>query len=162
VQNFFLRLLAGAITGWYVDSSNVTHGFLHSPQGNYTTIDPKGGQSTICAIVNPSNEVAGFYFDANGWQSTVPSSDPLGTPGDWLPHAHIGRQTHHICAKSVFDEGAPKPRRGDVVRTEGVEPSGLLNPADFLTVYGFCRPEPLSRKFCVCCVCGLDSSAQSR
>ena len=55
-----------AITGWYVDSTNASHGFLRSLQGKYTTIDPKGSQGTICVSVTPSDEVAGFYFNANG------------------------------------------------------------------------------------------------
>ena len=33
---------AGLIAGYYIDSSNVSHGFLRSPNGSFTTFDPPG------------------------------------------------------------------------------------------------------------------------
>src|SRR5262249_36539508 len=45
---------AGAITGNYNDASNVTHGFVRSPDGEITTFDPSGSTSTFSAAINPA------------------------------------------------------------------------------------------------------------
>ena len=43
---------AGLIAGYYIDTNNVSHGFLRSPNGSLTKFDPPGvgtapGQGTI-------------------------------------------------------------------------------------------------------------------
>jgi hypothetical protein len=38
---------AGAITGWYSDTSGVFHGFLRALDGTITTFDPSGSIGTI-------------------------------------------------------------------------------------------------------------------
>ena len=59
----------GAITGHYVDSASVSHGFLRDKNGVITTFDAPGagtgaGQGTQSFAISPDGEVTGFYFDA--------------------------------------------------------------------------------------------------
>jgi hypothetical protein len=66
---------AGAITGWYSDTSGVFHGFLRAPDGTITTFDPPGSTSTIVGSggepfagppINPAGVITGYYSDASG------------------------------------------------------------------------------------------------
>ena len=72
---------AAAVTGFYTDSKNVTHGFLRTPDGRITTFDAPGagnetvsgfygtpggvmlGQGTLSVSINPAGAVTGFFFD---------------------------------------------------------------------------------------------------
>jgi uncharacterized membrane protein len=66
---------SGAIAGTYRDSSNVSHGFLRSPEGGFTTFNvPSAGtsdyQGTGCysdcpVALNNLGEIAGTYVDAS-------------------------------------------------------------------------------------------------
>lgn len=65
---------AGTITGFYVDGSNVFHGFLRTREGKITTFDapgagsvgsPGGGQGTQPMTINPEGVITGHYTDAN-------------------------------------------------------------------------------------------------
>jgi predicted membrane protein len=56
---------SGAITGYYVDASNLPHGFLRAKDGSITTIDPPGAIATFAYSINPSGAIAGFYQDAS-------------------------------------------------------------------------------------------------
>ena len=58
---------SGAITGSYVDSSLVSHGFLRHPDGTITTFDAPGagteiGQGTVPAVITPQGLIVGTYF----------------------------------------------------------------------------------------------------
>jgi hypothetical protein len=63
----------GAIAGYYIDGSNVVHGFVRSPRGNITTFDAPAGASSLgfgcfseCPLgLNDSGEVTGVYADTN-------------------------------------------------------------------------------------------------
>jgi hypothetical protein len=85
---------AGAIAGIYTDSNNVYHGFVRSPNGNFTTFDAPGagtssyqgtGCGADCAVsISALGEVTGTYSDSNynyhGYfrssNGTVQSFDP--------------------------------------------------------------------------------------
>jgi hypothetical protein len=63
----------GAITGYYTDASNVSHGFLRAPHGAFTTFDVLGagtgdGQGTFAPAfgfgINPKGTITGDYVDA--------------------------------------------------------------------------------------------------
>jgi hypothetical protein len=59
-----------AVTGFYLDGSNVFHGFLRAPDGKLTTFDVSGGgtgyfQGTYPASNNPAGEITGNYTDTN-------------------------------------------------------------------------------------------------
>jgi hypothetical protein len=58
---------AGAITGWYFDTSGATHGFVRAPDGMFTTFDAPGGvngTAFLCCIT-PEGAVVGISYDAN-------------------------------------------------------------------------------------------------
>ncbi|HEV8046558.1 MAG TPA: hypothetical protein VGP35_02450, partial [Terriglobales bacterium] len=62
--------LLGEITGQYIDSSGVNHGFVRSPLGDITTFDAPGagtasGQGTIPATPNVFGVITGQYIDSN-------------------------------------------------------------------------------------------------
>lgn len=59
----------GAITGNYVDSNNLSHGFVRAPKGMITPFDaPKAGtqagQGTFPASNNPAGAITGYYIDS--------------------------------------------------------------------------------------------------
>src|ERR1022692_1384289 len=61
----------GSILGWYIDSSNVHHGFLRSPAGAITTFDAPGagtgsGQGTFPQGINSALVIVGTYVDTSG------------------------------------------------------------------------------------------------
>src|SRR5438874_684561 len=55
----------GAITGWYTDSAQVSHGFLRDRNGAFTTFDapgaPGAGPGTFPFAISPGGEITGFY-----------------------------------------------------------------------------------------------------
>jgi hypothetical protein len=63
----------GAIAGYYIDGSNVVHGFVRSRGGKITTFDAPAGASSLgfgcfqaCPLgLNDSGEVTGVYADTN-------------------------------------------------------------------------------------------------
>src|SRR6516225_5513115 len=56
----------GAITGYFVDSVGVEHGFLRRNDGFFTTFDVPGALGTEPGTINPSGAVSGDYFDPSG------------------------------------------------------------------------------------------------
>jgi len=68
---FFSALnLAGASTGFYIDASNVYHGFVRAPNGEITTFDVPGAgtgaiQGTYPYSINKKGETIGLYVDTN-------------------------------------------------------------------------------------------------
>ena len=59
---------AGAITGFYVDASGGSHGFLRSPEGAITTFDVTGSiiGSTTPNALNLEGAIVGFFANQNG------------------------------------------------------------------------------------------------
>jgi uncharacterized membrane protein len=57
----------GAITGSYWDANGFSHGFLRSPDGEFTTFDVPGagGYGTTPIALNLEGAVVGFYTDSN-------------------------------------------------------------------------------------------------
>jgi hypothetical protein len=64
----------GLITGYYVDSSNVNHGFVRAPGGTITEFDAQGagtgpGQGTFVSgtdCLTDAGATVGYYVDSNG------------------------------------------------------------------------------------------------
>ena len=64
----------GAITGYYVDTNNVYHGFLRSHEGSFTTFEAPGADTTAGSFngtvpnsINNSGAITGSYTDANSF-----------------------------------------------------------------------------------------------
>jgi len=62
---------AEEMTGYYLDSEGVYHGFQRTPTGTITSFDAPGagtssGQGTIAEDINTRGEVAGYYADSYG------------------------------------------------------------------------------------------------
>ena len=60
----------GAITGYYLDASNVFHGYMRDANGTITTFDAPGAgtgpfQGTIAQGINPAGVIAGNHIDAS-------------------------------------------------------------------------------------------------
>jgi hypothetical protein len=61
----------GTIAGFYLDTNNVEHGFVRSPQGEITTFDVPGAgaagplQGTVSQNINTKGVIAGFYTDTD-------------------------------------------------------------------------------------------------
>jgi hypothetical protein len=56
---------SGAITRVYIDANSVYHGYLRSPDGKITTIDPKGSFLTFSSGMNDADAITGYYLDGN-------------------------------------------------------------------------------------------------
>ena len=55
---------AGVITGYYVDSSNINHGFVRSRNGVFTEFDAaSAGPGTLPYGINDAGAVTGYYLD---------------------------------------------------------------------------------------------------
>jgi hypothetical protein len=54
----------GAIVGSYKDASDLTHGFLRKPDGNFTMIDVPGSALTTPTGITPAGVITGWYCDS--------------------------------------------------------------------------------------------------
>jgi len=121
---------AGAITGYYNDSSGVYHGFIRAPHGTITTFDApgagttEGGLGTYSLSINPEGAITGYYVDAN-----------------WVYHGFIRAPNGNITTFDAPGAGA------DPGSTEGTLPlainangtvAGFFQGTNWLT-HGFSR-----------------------
>jgi hypothetical protein len=77
--------LEGTTAGYYIDESNMQHGFVRSPYGEITSFDPAGSTSTfVCeeTCLNLEGAVTGFYSDASGTHGFVRQPNGNITPFD--------------------------------------------------------------------------------
>jgi len=81
---------AGQIVGYYLDSSQVAHGFLYSGS-TYTTIDdPLGTKGTVAQGINDAGQIVGYYIDSggntHGFILTIGPNPPppVGTSADMI------------------------------------------------------------------------------
>lgn len=63
----------GTITGYYIDTNDVAHGFVRTPKGMFTTFEAPGADTTPGSyngtapiVINNREEITGSYYDANG------------------------------------------------------------------------------------------------
>ncbi len=82
---------AGQIIGYYVDSNNLVHGYLRSPDGStFTTIDGPDAPYTYLVGLTPDGAIAGYFIDANNLaHGLLRSSDGIVTTFD-NPNAGTG------------------------------------------------------------------------
>ncbi len=57
---------AGEIAGYYLDASDVGHGFLRARDGTITTFVVPGANATDANSINPAGAITGWYYDASG------------------------------------------------------------------------------------------------
>ena len=87
----------GAVTGYYIDASNVAHGYLRAPDGRFTSFDVPhagagSGQGTFASNMNLEGTIAGNYTDKNNVShgfvrapdGAITEFDPPGAQGTWL------------------------------------------------------------------------------
>jgi hypothetical protein len=78
---------AGTITGYYLDASGTSHGFVRAADGTITSFDPAGSTGTYAVSINRHGVVAGSYSDSRNvthgyvrWpDGTITSFDPAGS-----------------------------------------------------------------------------------
>jgi hypothetical protein len=64
----FSSYLYTCCDGWYIDASNVRHGFVRAANGKITTFSVKKAgayQGTFGITINTAGAIAGEYLDAN-------------------------------------------------------------------------------------------------
>src|SRR5579863_7586492 len=114
--------LFGVITGYYIDSSNVAHGFVTAaPFKTFITLDEPNaghgaGQGTFAGNVKPEGgEIAGSYVDASGVShgfvtappySTFTSFDPTGSVSTLTPVASALNQEGEVTGEYSDANGA--------------------------------------------------------
>ena len=57
----------GTVTGWYIDGTNITHGYVRTKDGEISTFDGpgEGVLVTMAFSTNSRGETVGFYVDAD-------------------------------------------------------------------------------------------------
>jgi hypothetical protein len=78
---------AGIVAGYYVDGSDVYHGFARVAGGTITTFDPAGSISTYALAINTQGSCTGYFTDASyinhgfvrAADGTITSFDPSGS-----------------------------------------------------------------------------------
>jgi hypothetical protein len=79
---------AGAVTGVYIDITNVGHAFLRDPDGSITKIDPPGSQGAEAVGIDSSGEITGSFFDGTRFHGFLRSPD--GTTISFDPEGSTG------------------------------------------------------------------------
>lgn len=99
---------SGVAVGQYLDSSNVSHGFIWSAAAGLTGLDYPGAASTSCQGINNSGLITGAYVDAYGFlrgfsylNGTFTTTD-LVAYGDNNDGSYVGSYTAPGGAKVGF------------------------------------------------------------
>lgn len=115
----------GAITGIYIDSNWVYHGYLRSPNGDITTIDPAGSIFTWSSGVDDFGVIAGYYADASGVYhgfAAVPCDQQCSENDESATHVNPATSTNRL--NPVLNRALnPKLRLMPWNRSVGVQPS---------------------------------------
>src|SRR5271166_1822852 len=100
----------GEVVGFYIDATNVAHGFATAPPiKNFTTLNEPdagrgAGQGTFAGNVNLNGEIAGYYFDANGVAHGFVTAPPYRTCTSFDPQGSVN--TVPAIASALNTEGA--------------------------------------------------------
>jgi probable HAF family extracellular repeat protein len=152
--------IEGVVAGYYVDSTNVYHGFLRSPDGKFISLDAPGADTTAQSFsgtvangINDLGEVTGYYIDVSGLlhgflRSTTGKFTSFDVPGAAgfsnpvainLEGAVVG---YYEDANSQFHAFLRKPN-GTIVSFDGPNacetgtPSGCYGSAAFnINIFG--------------------------
>ena len=103
---------AGDISGFYIDASNVTHGFVRTVDGVITKFDvPSAGtapnQGTRNNTINSKGAIAGSYIDGNGVQrgfvrSRKGNITVFSVPGASEASGHAAAQPTGLSSRGVI------------------------------------------------------------
>lgn len=69
----------GWVVGNYSDAQHAWHGFLRTPDGIITTVDPAGARDSTVSSINDAGTIAGAYRD----ESFTPHIFTLSSEGTW-------------------------------------------------------------------------------
>ena len=136
---------SGAISGYYIDSTSVQHGFVRSSSGTYTAIDPTGVGTcvnndngskfggTTASGIDAAGDVAGTYLDASCAQhgfirnasGTITSFNVPGAASS--PCTTNGGSGQKICGTFLVLSDAEGDLTGSYIDADG-------------TIHGFLRP----------------------
>ncbi len=100
----------GVMTGFFVDASNVAHGFVTAaPFETFTILnDPNAGQGsgqgTFAGNINLRGEIAGNYIDASGISHGFVTAPPYRTFTSFDPTGSVS--TMPAVASALNEEGA--------------------------------------------------------
>ncbi len=137
---------SGAISGYYIDSTSVQHGFVRSASGTYTAIDPTGvgtcvnhnnGSNfggTTASGIDAAGDVVGTYLDTSCAQhgfirsanGTITSFDVSGASTS--PCTTGGGSGEKICGTFLVLSDAAGDLTGSSIDTNGII-RGFLRPA---------------------------------
>src|SRR5208337_2908445 len=127
---------AGEVSGWYIDTNSVYHGYLRSPKGDFTTYNVTGGgtgsqQGTQPVILSNLGSVAGWYIDLNSvYHGFLRTRDGKITTFD-APGAGLGaNQGTYSGNVSPFGEIA-----GSVIDSGYVSHGFLRTPDGWITTF---------------------------
>ncbi|HXF75119.1 MAG TPA: hypothetical protein VNN13_03425 [Methylomirabilota bacterium] len=67
---------AGRIVGWYWDAESVSHGFIRSPEGIFTTFDVPNHSGLMAEAINNSGQAVGAFWDQSGGHGFLYNSLP--------------------------------------------------------------------------------------
>lgn len=107
----------GVVAGWYIDASNVEHGFVRAVDGTITTFDPSGSMSTLAMSINDSGAVVGSYKD-----------------GAYVQHGFLRTPDGTITTFDAADSGSTDPVS---INGEGVIAGDYIDTN--ATTHGFVR-----------------------
>ena len=63
----------GAITGSYIGSDNIEHGFARSAEGTIRAFDPPGSSGTLPRRINRNGDITGTFYDGGVYRGFVRS-----------------------------------------------------------------------------------------
>jgi hypothetical protein len=109
---------AGQVTGYYVDSGFVSHGFVLDAVGAITSFDPPGSTGTFPSSMNNSGQITGSYVDSGGVyhgfvrdaRGTITSFDPPGSIGNLPSSINNAREITGRYFDSVSGHGFVRSR----------------------------------------------------
>lgn len=116
----------GVVTGWYIDHSNVSHGFERTVSGRIKTFDAPGagtdyGEGTQPVALNSAGAITGWYVDSNAIaHGFVRASD--GRFAEFDPTGSIGTYANCLNAKgriAGFYQGSAQAFHGFVRARDG-------------------------------------------
>jgi hypothetical protein len=127
----------GAITGSYIDETNLGHGFLRAPDGKFTSFDdPDAGTTaylgTFAWNINPAGMIAGNYWDSNSIRHGFVVTPPY-TPTNFRNFDPKGSVSTFVSlATSINPAGAVT---GDYSDADGVEHGFVRAPDGKITEF---------------------------